>query len=386
MELSRVEIRYACQAPQEHARSQSAPLEPSVLLFHKPHQTDGRPAIRRAAALGCKRVNIVATMFTRINENQEVLEYGMVRRGQFEPLDSQQLEVFRNALYDAFAEATTLGMDISLLAHLNSWGENSEWRNYFRFDPLREYRGYTYQEAVIAPILEALAEAEVPLNHVELSLCGEMGTSVFSHPESYRQIVRAIRRQYPTTPPSLGISLNFHQVAGKAEPTVEASQAVESLIDECDFLGLSNYHWFELPVEVSDFTQAVDDFLKELGAHGVTVSREKPLHFSEVGIGGYNEAGKIPASPAEAAKAPWQGTTRNSRDPWKTPAMRQLRVDYHRSLLTFLQQQPATHRVTQAFLWSEGSWDPMDVSGDGFADETILEMIQRHNASNDSTE
>jgi hypothetical protein len=34
-----------------------------------------------------------------------------------------------------------------------------------------------------------------------------------------------------------------------------------------------------------------------------------------------------------------------------------------------------------AYLWSEGSWDPLDIVDRGFFDAEIAAMIRRHNAA-----
>ena len=59
--------------------------------------------------------------------------------------------------------------------------------------------------------------------------------------------------------------------------------------------------------------------------------------------------------------------------------MQQLRIDYHRALLDFLREQSGPNRVEHAYLWSEGSWDPMDIQQSGFGDPEIIAMIQEHN-------
>ena len=51
------------------------------------------------------------------------------------------------------------------------------------------------------------------------------------------------------------------------------------------------------------------------------------------------------------------------------------------ALLEFLTQPASTNPVTEAFLWSEGSWDPMDIADQGFADQEIIKMIHEHNES-----
>ncbi len=356
-----------------------APLHPSVLLFHKPHQTDGVAQVRRAAELRSRCVNVVVTMLCEIDEDRQVVGYGVTRRGKFLPLNEQVLAEFQEAIRETFAEAVAQDMDIAVLAHLNSGGKVHDWRNNFMFDPLVKYGGYNYQQAVIEPITEALAATVKPSTQVELAFAGEMGLSVFSYPESYRKLLESLRKKNRDAQMALGVSLNFNNVSGEIEPMPAQQKSVQQLIDECDFVGMSNYRWFELPPDAGDFANAVQQFLKEMQAHGVTVPDQMPLHFSEVGIGGCAEDGKHTESPVVAAKTPWEGSDNIRKNPWKNLEMRSFRLEFHRALLDFLNHQPTAHRVVKAFLWSEGSWDPMDIAEIGFADAEIISLIQQHN-------
>jgi hypothetical protein len=102
------------------------------------------------------------------------------------------------------------------------------------------------------------------------------------------------------------------------------------------------------------------------------------MHFSEVGIGGGHD-GEVTSDPAEAVLTPWEGSSNPRENPWRDEAMRDLRRQYHRALLDFLAQQPAPWRVTAAFFWSMGSWDPHGTRNPEFADGEIIEAIERHN-------
>jgi hypothetical protein len=59
--------------------------------------------------------------------------------------------------------------------------------------------------------------------------------------------------------------------------------------------------------------------------------------------------------------------------------MQQLRRQYHRALLQFLEEQPARWAVSAAFFWSTGSWDPQGIRHSDFRDPEIAAAIQRHN-------
>lgn len=386
VQLSRVEIRYGRQEQVAELKSNetsahAAPLSPSILLFHKPRHTSGLKSVRRAADLNCPRVNVVATMHCQLDDERRVLRYGVVKQGRFVPLDATRLLEFQRTLRETFREADDHGMQISVVAHLNSWGDIYDWRNFFQFDPLEELDGFTYQRAVIEPIVSALVEAGVPIAHTELSLTGEMGHSVFNHAASYRRIVAELRSREASKRLALGVSLNFNRVAGESETSASQNQQVQRLIDESDFLGMSNYRWFSLPVTPNIFVEAIEAFMAQLQARDIFVPVNLPLHFTEVGIGGGREDGKLASSPEIAAKTPWQGSDRRSRNPWSSSTMQSFRVEYHRALLEFLKIQPSAYQVQGAYLWSEGSWDPMDLQDRGFADPQIIRLIQEHNTT-----
>ncbi len=385
VQISRVEIRYAHQVqaadkPSNDTSTQAAPLGPSILLHHKPRHTAGVKSVRRAADLDCRWINVVATMHCQLNKERHVLRYGVVKGRKFIPLDANLLEAFRRRLRDTFLEAMDHDMHVAVVAHLNSWGKTNDWRNFFQFDPLQKLQGYSYEQAVIEPIVSALVEAGVPLAETELSLSGEMGHSVFSHAASYRAMIENVRGRAVTKNLGLGVSLNFNNVAGEAESSDKQHLEVQRLIEESDFLGLSNYRWFTLPPTTEIFVEAIDDFMTQLRARNVDIPQELPLHFTEVGIGGGIGEGEVALTPDQAVKTPWEGSDKRSRNPWSSTTMQSFRLQYHHALLDFLKEQPASHRVKSAYLWSEGSWDPMDIRDRGFADPQIIRMIQEHNA------
>lgn len=363
-------VEHACRGTQ---------LNPSILLFHKPHHTGGVRSVRRAAALGCRRVNVVVTLFCKINKQCEVVSYGRLRDGRYVELDEQLRSEFQQSLREVFAEAVAHDMRLTVLAHLNSWGEIDEWRNLFQFDPLIRYGKYNYQQAMVASVLGALSEAVPPTMEVDFSLVGEMGRSVFAHAASYHKLLDELSRRKTLPNLRVGFGFNFDNVTGDYGPTPEDRQQVRTLIGRSDFVGMSHYRRFDLPPEPADFRKSVQVFLQEMQQHGANVPRTMPVHFSEVGIGGGKGGGKLAATPAEAAKMPWEGSDNPRANPWRSETMRKFRVDFHRALLGFLACQPEQNPVTEAFLWSEGSWDPMDMVDTGFADEEIIALIRKHN-------
>jgi hypothetical protein len=161
--------------------------------------------------------------------------------------------------------------------------------------------------------------------------------------------------------------------------------SVRRLLAASDFLGFSCYGVVGVPPKADDFTRIVHRFAEDLKRVGVELPEGLALHFSEVGLGGggqterYKDIG-IARTPEEAARSPWSGTSDPRQNPWTTEPMREYRRAYHRALLEFLRTQPAPWRVTAAFLWNTGSWDPYGFEDAAFADPEIVEMIRRYNS------
>jgi hypothetical protein len=213
-----------------------------------------------------------------------------------------------------------------------------------------------------------------------------MGTSLFRYPQSYRKIVRRLRDESALKRLKIGFSLNHGGIAGRGNPTGapdirltdEGRSQMQSLIEECDFVGMSFYRPVRAQPTVDDFVRGIEHFMGEFKAYGLAVPTSKPMHFSEVGLGGGND-GDGTSDPAKAVQTPWEGTNNPRENPWRHQAMRQLRRQYHSALLDFLSQQPAPWRVSAAFFWSMGSWDPHGTRNPEFADGEIMEAIERHN-------
>src|SRR5688572_20397053 len=120
--------------------------------------------------------------------------------------------------------------------------------------------------------------------------------------------------------------------------------------------------------------------MNEFKQHGLSVPTSKPMQFSEVGIGGRRTI-RGTADPEKAVQSPWEGTANPRNNPWKHPPMQKLRRQYHDALIHFLAEQPAPWKVSGAFFWSMGSWDPLGHGSAEFADPDIMASIEKHNRS-----
>ena len=98
-----------------------------------------------------------------------------------------------------------------------------------------------------------------------------MGRSVFSYPDSYVALINNLRNDERLPNLQVGISFNFNNSASD-QPLVSSQQGqTQKLIEMFDFIGMSNYRWFDLPIDPSDFAGAIQSFLEDMQKNGVTV-------------------------------------------------------------------------------------------------------------------
>jgi hypothetical protein len=184
----------------------------------------------------------------------------------------------------------------------------------------------------------------------------------------------------------IGVSVNHNHIAGQKNPsgakdielTDEKRQQLQDFIDDCDFIGVSSYFPVSVPPTKDDFVRGIDRCMAEFRQYGLSVPTTKPLQFSEVGIGGRSSQ-QGDHDVHKAAEKPWEGAGTLRHSAWRDLALRELRHQYHTALLDFLVSQPAPYRVSAAFFWSSGSWDPWGRTNPDFADRVITAAIERHN-------
>ena len=361
--------------------AQPTPLNSSVLILDQRTLLRASELVERAAELGNRRVMFVITVQCRLTPLLRVRELGLMIDRQetwespenFVPLDDSKLAEFTDRLAAAFEKAVGLGLDIAVLPHYDPAGEILEWRNLYEFDPYEECKGYSYVTALIDPTIKALRRTAKPTTRIQFSLSGEMGRSLFMHPTAYRRLAKHTREKLEDWPLEVGIGLNHSDVAGEHIPTSAQQQEMQNLVNECDYVGFSNYSPFQLPPRAEQFAESCQKFLDELASHSIEVPESTSLHFTEIGLGGHGTA------PETAAAKPWEGTGDPGINPWLTVKMVNFRRDYHRALMEFLQKQQGPRRVSAAYFWSEGSWEPQGMDNPAFADPILIERIRRHN-------
>jgi hypothetical protein len=348
-------------------------------------------SIDAAAARGDRRLNVAVTILVDLTKDFRIKSFGWSHGPghDYAPCEATMRRLLNEALRKVFARMVEHDMDIYILPHIDAGGRVRTWRNWILFDPLQSYGGYSYNDLMIGSIADALAATVSPDTRVEMALSGEMGASLFLHPESYRKIIRGLRSRPELEPLKLGISLNHNGISGRGNPTStqdirlnnDSRRQMQRLIDECDFIGMSFYRPVNVPPTTDDFVRGIDYFMSEFAQHGLTVPTAKPLHFSEVGIGGGYENDNDAGDPVKAAETPWAGSGDPRINPWSRKPMWEFRRQYHQALLEFLQTQPARWHVSAAFFWSTGSWDPQGLRHPIFGDAVIMNGVRRHNAA-----
>jgi hypothetical protein len=394
IEISRVEIEYG-GAPARR-RSTARPAAKAVQLNSSIFVDSTRPiddtlkAVDAASRRGERQLNVVVTILVDLTDDLRIKSFGGFDRttNEYKPMDEAMRKEIADELRRVFARMVEHDMAVYVLPHIDAGGKVRTWRNWVNFDPLEPYGGYTYADLMLGSIADALAETAKPDTRIEMALSGEMGRSLFRHPGSYRAVVRRLRARHDSKNLRLGISLNHGGIAGNNNPngaqdpelSDELRKEMQSLINECDFVGMSFYAPVTTSPTPDDFVRGIHRFMGEFEQHGLRVPTTKPMHFSEVGIGGGRvRRGEAPSA-AKAVEAPWDGTAVPRDNPWREETMQALRRQYHAALLEFLRKQPAPWRVSAAFFWSMGSWDPIGTRNPEFADSQINKAVQRHNA------
>ena len=395
LEVSRVEIEYdrvdssANEEPRQTSSGPPTPAQGTVFVdsWHPIETT--LATIDMVAARGDRRLNVCVTVLVDLTDDLTIKTYGSNRRPaqHYRPFDDTAVRQLQNDLCRVFARMREHEMDICILPHIDAGGEIHTWRNWVDFDPLAAHGGYSYASLMIDSIADALAATIDEDTKVEMALSGEMGTSLFRYPASYRAMIRRLRARPDLKQLKIGISLNHSGISGQNNPTgaddieLDGEQRAElqALIDECDFVGMSFYRPVGVRPTTADFVRGIEHFMGEFQAHGLEVPLSKPMHFSEVGIGGGHDDDDRGYDPTEAVKSPWEGSGDPRTNPWLDPAMQRLRRRYHEALLAFLDQQASRWHVSAAFFWSTGSWDPQGLQHPVFADSEIAAAIERHN-------
>jgi mannan endo-1,4-beta-mannosidase len=394
VEISRSEIEFGSDATltasahPKRARM-AAQLNSAIFVDGTRPLNETLVAIDGAAQRGERQLNVVVTILVDLTDDFHIKSFGGrdPSTQRYMVMDDTMRQTLSDELRQVFKRMIERKMSINILPHIDAGGKVRTWRNWVDFDPLERYSAYTYADLMLDTIVDALAKTATPETGIAMALSGEMGASLFRHPASYRRVVRQLRERSDLKRLRLGVSLNHGGIAGQRNPTGakdvqltgETRRDMQTLIEDCDFIGMSFYAPVSVSPTPADFVRGIDRFMNEFKQLGLSVPTTKPMQFSEAGIGGRRLRNGEQPSPQKAVESPWEGTTSPANNPWRDDAMRSLRRTYHTALLDFLNKQPARWQVEAAFFWSMGSWDPIGQRDPEFADPEISDDVERHN-------
>lgn len=276
-------------------------------------------------------------------------------------------------------------MSIAILLHLNAHGPIQRWRNEWDFDPLVPVCGTSYADALVFPVMEALEAVVPPDWPVQVSLQGEMGRTVFTHPRSWLTLLEQVKKRGKLRRALFGLSFNYQEIAGPESTRAEPDRAaLIALWNACDFIGVSLYQKLDLPPRAENIASNLDLFIGAFAKLGCPLPNDKPLPIVEFGIGGGEQlpdgSFHAPARSAEAAaRTPFAGTDDPAKNPWTNPALVKLRRETYAAFCDFLAQPPRRFSIPAAYTWSYGSLDVHGLTSPAFADKEIARRLLEHN-------
>lgn len=96
----------------------------------------------------------------------------------------------------------------------------SGWRNTLDFSPLTRYGRWSYAEAILYPLADAIASALEPETRVDFVLQGEMGATAFFHPDDWVRTRELVQRRMAAAQNAtldnlrFGLSVNNNKMCG----------------------------------------------------------------------------------------------------------------------------------------------------------------------------
>ena len=364
---------------------------PTIPMFHKWQMQMADKAVDKVAALGESRVQFCITLVSELNAQYQPQNFGLLRETRdggagdtFYPSDEPLRAEFKAWCAAAFARAVEHRLGIAVLLHLNAHGPIQRWRNDFDFDPLTPLDGASYADALVRPVMEALEEV-VPADWpVEVSLQGEMGRTIFTHPRSWLTLLTEVKKRGKLRRAVFGLSFNYQEIAGPATPAKLEQATLSKLWEVCDFIGVSMYQTLEVPPRAENIALNFGHFVNQFAALGCALPAAKPLHLVEFGLGGGAQLPDggfhAPApSAAEAARTPFVGTDKPAQNPWADPALVALRRQTYAAFCEFLSRPSTSSPVPAAYVWSYGSFDVHGLVTPAFTDEEISRRLRDHN-------
>eukprot|EP00775_Hariotina_reticulata_P003580 gene3580-3846_t len=299
------------------------------------------------------------------------------------------------------------------------------WRNLMDISPRQKAAGYTYEDVLVRPVIQALNAVPSSATSIWFSISGEMGLSNYLYSKEWKKLLEDTRNQLRSkrwNSVKVATALNWQMFCGCVAPSNimpgafdpinynnsfarkfgEVKQYALPLVPDFkallaanDYLGvsaygsnypLSNLRWWHM--ELPMYTLAY-----ELRFFGIDLKQymKKPVIHVEQGLGGVLKYGMLPAPDlATVSRYPFSGNWpvdgySKEVDPWQREDFAKYRRSFYKAALELLARKAGQFRVDGAFVWSVGSFDifgvhPISTSSRGtFADKSIIEIVKRNN-------
>lgn len=359
-------------------------LHPSVLMFNGWDIDSCQSQVEKAIhKLNPKGIQIMPTLHFIAKGKNKMNNFCLQKESCF-PLTPARVESFQKKLISCLNFALKNNLEVLYTPHLDSSGKNYVWRNSLIFDPLLKNEGYSYYDLFIGPLLKCENQ-----KNIILSMQGEMGATIFSYPEKYRQIVEKLKQDSPSM--KVGISFNYNKITGGYGPSTKNLNDMKDLISSVDFVGLSAYAPIKVRLKRKHFRRSLKQLVSSLSTYNLSLPVKKPVYYIEVGLGGgsYKNNGKSKAkNPRQAAKNPYAGIwdlSNPNNHPWKSNKMKNYRFLYHKKLMEFINQQnnhakSIKNPVIKAYLWNANSWDPFGLyqNNEVYQDQQIIDYYKSY--------
>ncbi len=337
-----------------HSYCFSNSITPSVLMFHEWDLNDCKSRAQKSLSFDKRSIHfLLAGQFIASNKNVTSYCFNTVD-SKCSPINQPLLKKIEGKMKDCL-QVLPEQTEINISFHLNdSKGSNSVWRNSIIFDPQLKYEQVSYQEFLINPILNALDS--VNNKEIRISLQGEMGATIFTHPSSYEKLINTLKIRYPLY--KFGISTNYNKLTGGAKNI--DFKAVQKMINALDFLGFSAYSPFN-PYDLGNaFEKYTNNFISRMNKLSLSIPDSTELLFSEIGLGGgnwLNNGNTQGENIEQVSGAPYAGiyVEKGNNNPWINEELKYFRRRYYLYLNSYLNSKNS--KISRAFVWNAASWD-----------------------------
>ena len=347
--------------------------------------------------------------------------YEFKQRQCLEPT-REDVDEMRRMVTHCISHATNLGFDIAVNTRVDDGRQLGGWRNTINFNPLKKYGNYSYLEAILYPIADAMLAATTPTTRLSFTLQGEMGATIAFHPHRWIKAMESIRQYMSSRQLSVGIGLNNNKLCGcidmeqwtdaefdthytakfeKLKPYMHV-KSYKKMLQSADYISVSAYIDVYNNGNVFNYDKCmlekinrrIDKELRYWGVSLVELSRgesKTALHFGEFGIGGgaAHSNDKAATTAYDAAIRPYLGVMgkyKRDRDPFQIKEVNDYRRHYFSKALELLTDGGCDYDgVEHITLWNLGSWDVLAIEAGSSSEEgsyydaSIVEMIEKVN-------